>query len=207
LMEEGWELGREAGCGVPRTCLSFRASRRSHGTGYDFCSAVPRGEGPWPEAFLDISSQQCTTSVHHCFWIFCAADAATGDVAAFLRQCGCLRRRHPEPQRVPGTLPTSPCATIRGDRRTGTKALCVARGCVRAVALAARSHRLQNWLMTRCVVLKGTAGEHLRQELAAVDDFLPLFIVRQPVLRHRQVGRVHRAASFHEAVGPGLCVV
>jgi hypothetical protein len=33
--------------------------------------------------------------------------------------------------------------------------------------------------MTRCIVLEGTPRQHLRQESAAVDEFLELLIVRQ----------------------------
>lgn len=39
--------------------------------------------------------------------------------------------------------------------------------------------------MTRCIVLEGTPHEHLRQELAAVDEFLELLIVRQRVFELR----------------------
>ena len=39
-------------------------------------------------------------------------------------------------------------------------------------------------LMTGRIVLESTAGEHLSQKLAAMDDLLGLGIVVEPVLRH-----------------------
>jgi hypothetical protein len=39
-------------------------------------------------------------------------------------------------------------------------------------------------LMTNSVILEVTAGEHLRQKLAAMDDLLGLGIVVELVLRH-----------------------
>jgi hypothetical protein len=151
-----------------RTCLSSRASRCGHGTGCDLpsVSPYPAGEGPGPEAIfrLDLFSQQYTTTVRHCCWVFCAADAATSDVAALLQPCGRLRRRHLEPQRAPGTLPTFPCATIPGDRRTGTKGLCVGRVYARAAIPPPSSQELQNWPESQCC----TFGLSPRQLTSAI---------------------------------------
>src|ERR1022692_3989642 len=44
-------------------------------------------------------------------------------------------------------------------------------------------------LMTRHIILEGTAAEHLRQELTTMDDLLGILIILERVFRCRQVGR------------------
>jgi hypothetical protein len=42
--------------------------------------------------------------------------------------------------------------------------------------------------MTGCIILEGTPGEHLRQELSATDDLMGVLIILERVFRRRQVG-------------------
>ena len=61
--------------------------------------------------------------------------------------------------------------------------------------------------MTRRIILEGTAGEHLRQELTTTDDLLGVLIILERVFRCRQVGRAQRIPSINKALSPGLQIV
>src|SRR5579863_1165393 len=59
-------------------------------------------------------------------------------------------------------------------------------------------------LMTRRIILEGTAAEHLRQELTTTDDLLGILIILERVFRCRQFGRAQRVSSVNKALSPCL---
>ena len=62
-------------------------------------------------------------------------------------------------------------------------------------------------LMTRRVILEGTASEHLTQKLTTMDDLLGVLIILERVFRCCQVGRSHGISGINKAFGPGLHIV
>jgi hypothetical protein len=61
--------------------------------------------------------------------------------------------------------------------------------------------------MTNRIILDATAGEHLRQKLATMDDLLGVLVILERVFRCRQVGRAQRIPSVNKALSPGLHTV
>jgi len=61
--------------------------------------------------------------------------------------------------------------------------------------------------MTGRIILEGTAGEHLRQELTATNDLLGVLIILERVFRCQQVGRAQRIPSVNKALRPGLHII
>jgi hypothetical protein len=61
--------------------------------------------------------------------------------------------------------------------------------------------------MTRRIILEGTAGEHLRQELTTPDDLLGVLVILERVFRCRQIGRAQRVPSVNKALSPRLHIV
>ena len=62
-------------------------------------------------------------------------------------------------------------------------------------------------LMTRLIILERPTGEHLRQELAAMDDLLRVLITLERILRRRQVDCAQGIPSVNKAISPGLRIV
>src|SRR5579862_3924608 len=84
--------------------------------------------------------------------------------------------------------------------------------------IAAREHRdiakagevgfeVVKSLMTGRVVLEGTTGEHLRQELTTTDDLLGVLVIFERVFRCRQIGRAQRISSVNKPLSPCLHIV